>query len=152
MTNAAVAQLDLRSIMGAISKREPREYVDFAHVPVSQWKIHDRLENWARWCRGASGEGARIESSPMFGGFASSDARRVERLYGALTEVPIDRDDALKIAAAVGLLPDKHRRALNWSYLRPRNPTAQARELGVELAGLQQLVHAARFKLMDMAL
>jgi DNA-directed RNA polymerase specialized sigma24 family protein len=150
MTNAAVAQLDLRSIMGAITRREPKQYIDFAAVPPSQWAMHDRLENWARWCRGDSGESARTESSPMFEGYRSTEAHRIERgRYGELTEVSIDKLDAQAVAKGVAVLPDKHRRALNWAYLRPRNPTYQARELGVSLSGLAELVRNGRQMLIN---
>jgi hypothetical protein len=135
----------------AVARRPHREYIDFAHVPVSQWKIHDRLENWAKWCRGSEQQSGAA-GSPMFALYQSTDAKRKERLYGALTEVPVDHMDATRIAAAVGVLPDKHRRALQWSYLHPRNPSAMARELGADLAGLAHLVVAGRFKLMDMGI
>lgn len=138
--------------MIAVARRIQQHYVDFARVPLSQWKIHDRLENWARWSRGASAESARTaEASPMFSLYRSSEAKRTER-YGELTSVPIDNKDAYVVADAIVALPDKHRRALQWSYLRPRNPTSQARELGVSMEGLAQLVDTARFKLIDMGL
>ena len=130
----------------------PRETstVDFASVPPSQWKIHDRLENWARWSRGASGENARIKfTSPMFSLYRSSDVQR--RRYGGEISVPIDPSDALKIHFAI-LQPafdPQARRALQWCYLNGRNPTAAARELGVELQRLAELVREGRALLIN---
>ena len=129
--------------------RKGREYVDFAAVPPSQWAIHDRLENWARWSRGDGGEKARMaDPSPMFSLYRSSDARRE---YGAATATPVDKPDALKIHFAIiaPTFDPQARRALQWSYLRPRDPAGTARELGVTLAGLRDLVRAGRQMLID---
>lgn len=127
--------------------RESR-YVDFAAVPPSQWAMHDRLENWARWCRGASGESARISPpSPMFSGFRSSDARRV---YGDETTVPIDKMDAQRVAKGVAALPEKHRRSLHWLYVHgAKQPTEAARQLGLSREGLRDVVRDARQMLVN---
>ena len=131
----------------AAVKSAARQYVDFASVPPSQWRMHDRLENWARWCRGASGEAARIgKAAPMFAMYRSTDARRA---YGDDTSVPIDKMDAQAIHKAVAALPDKHRRALQWNYLNSRAPAEAARQLGLSLAGLAQMVGDARQMLVN---
>jgi DNA-directed RNA polymerase specialized sigma24 family protein len=122
-----------------------KQYVDFSSVPPSHWPIHDRLENWARWCRGSQRQTGSA-GSPMFSLYRSTDAKRV---YGEETAVPIDRMDATRIAKAVAVLPDKHRRALNWCYLHPRNPGGMARELGVQLEGLAHLVRDGRQMLIN---
>lgn len=124
--------------MTHIGRREPRKYVDFASVPESQWDVHDRLQNWAKWCNGR--EGRNI--APMFGLYRSEALARRE--YGAATSVPLDRMDALELAKAVVALPDKHRMALQWHYLKPRKPLQMARALGVSLDGLAELVRVAR--------
>lgn len=136
------------SRMIAIARRPIREYVDFAHVSVAHWKIHDDLENWARWCRGREGRDT-APASPMFALYRSTDAKREERLYGELTAVPVDKIKAQFTAKAVAVLPDKHRRAIHWCYLHPRNPSAMAKELGVGLEGLSHLVHNARQMLIN---
>jgi hypothetical protein len=132
------------------SGREPKRYVDFAAVPPSQWKMHDRLENWARWCRGASGESARAgDASPMFSLYRSGESQ--QRRYGEETSVPIDKDDALKIHFAI-VHPTFHpkcRKALQWSYLRPRDPKHEAWKLGVSLQGLANLVAQGRQLLIE---
>lgn len=125
--------------------REPKRYVDFAAVPPSQWSMHDRLENWARWCRGRQGQSGGA-GQPMFSLYRSSEARRE---YGEETSVPVDPIDAQAVAKGVAALPDKHRRALHWNYLHPRNPGGQARELGVSLEGLAQLVKDGRQMLVN---
>jgi len=130
----------------AARNRVVREMVDFSHVPPSQWKMHDRLVNWGRWSHGITGERQRMLHSPMFNLYKSSDARRE---YGALTVLAIDHMDATKIQVGVTALPDKHRRALAWNYLYPRNPTGQARELGVSLPGLADLILRARLMLIN---
>jgi hypothetical protein len=132
-----------------VSTREPaRPHVDFASVPVSQWKMHDRLENWARWCRGSQKQ-TGTAGSPMFSLYRSSEKER--RRYGEEMSVPVDKDDALKIHFAIvsPTFDPKCRRALQWSYLHPRNPSGQAREMGVSLQGLRDLVLAGRVLLID---
>ena len=41
-------------------------------------------------------------------------------------------------------LPEKHRRALEWSYCNARNPARIASDLGVSLAGLADLIREGR--------
>lgn len=124
--------------MTHIGRREPRQYVDLASVPESQWDMHERLLNWQRWANGREGR----NTAPMFGLYRSEALAKRE--YGAATSVPLDRMDALELAKAVVALPDKHRRALQWHYLKPRKPIHMARELGVSLDGLAELVRLAR--------
>jgi DNA-directed RNA polymerase specialized sigma24 family protein len=140
--------LDLIAAMTGVTARpSPRPYVDFARVPIAQWHIHDRLENWARWCRGGSGQAARMERcAPMFTLYRSAPAAR---RYGEETAVPVDKLDAQAVAKAVALLPSKHRRAIHWHYLNGRNPSAAARELGVSLQGLCDLVSNGRQMLVN---
>lgn len=132
--------------MIAVARRPPpRQYVDFSSVPPSQWSMHDRLENWARWCRGSSGRD-NAPASPMFALYRSTDAKRK---YGEETSVPINKLDAAEIAKGVAVLPSKHRRAIHWHYLHPYGPSGMAHELGVELAGLAQLVRDGRQMLIN---
>jgi hypothetical protein len=130
--------------MAGLRERPARQFVDFASVPVSQWRMHDRLENWARWARGSQKQSGT--GSPMFSLYRSSEAKRA---YGEETTVPIDAMDAQRVAKGIAVLPDKHRRAIHWNYLHPRNPTGAARELGVTLQGLADLVKTARVMLIN---
>lgn len=127
-------------------RKPPRPFVDFAAVPVSQWNMHDRLTNWARWARGGSGESARMEAAtPMFRLYRSSEAKRA---YGEETSVPVDKGDAIRVAKAVGHLPPQKRSAIHWYYLQGgKNPAGCARDMGVELHRLAQLVLDARVML-----
>lgn len=127
-------------------KRDP---IDFASIPVSQWEMDNRLINWARWQRGASGERARtVDASPMFALYRSSDARRE---YGAETVVSVDKDDALKIHFAI-VHPEfdpQLRRALQWNYLDGRHPAGAARQLGVTMLRLSEMVKEGRLLLIS---
>lgn len=135
--------------MAGVESRPKRRHVDFASVPPSQWKMHDRLELWARWCRGGSGESARIgDAAPMFSLYRSTDAKRQ---YGEETSVPVEKDDALRIHFAIvhPTFDPQCRRALQWSYLKPRDPTGKAREMNVTMQTLADLVRAGRAMLID---
>lgn len=134
--------MDLMAMMG---RDKPRPFVDFASVPVSQWKMHDRLDNWARWARGSQRQTGM--ASPMFSLYRSTEVQR--RRSGEETPVPIDKMDAQAVAKGVSALPDKHRRAIQWHYLHPRNPSGQARELGVSMEGLALLVRDGRQMLIN---
>lgn len=134
------------TLMATVESRPARRpSVDFATVPVSQWRIHDRLENWARWARGMQRQVGEA-GSPMFNLYRSSEAKRA---YGEETSVPVDAMDAQAMAKGVAALPDKHRRALHWNYLHPRNPVGAARELGVSMQGLADLVRWGRVMLIN---
>ncbi len=135
----------------AMTERRPRVYVDFAKVPVGQWKMHDRLENWGRWAHGASGEGPRTAgTSPMFEYFRSSEVQR--RRYGEEMSVPIDKDDALKLHFGV-IHPEfdaRKRTVLQWYYIRGgRHPSGEAGKLKLELYELAAMVIDARQLLIE---
>lgn len=129
-------------------RRKPRSFVDFSSVPPSQWAIHDRLLNWARWSRAPLGRD-NAPATPMFSLYRSSDAKR--RDYGEEISVPVDKDDALRLHFAIvhPTFNPQCRRALQWSYLRPSNPSGAAHELGVELQELADLVRAGRVLLIE---
>ncbi len=121
-----------------------REYVDFSSVLPSHWAMHDRLENWAREMRGGDKQSGK--ASPMFELCKSGYARRE---YGATTDVPVDRSDAILVAKGVGNLPEKNRKAIQWLYLHPGNPMGNARSLAVSLQGLADLVKDGRQMLIN---
>lgn len=119
-------------------------YVDFDRIQPSHWAMHDRLENWARASRG--GDKQAGNAGPMFVLYRSSDARRE---YGAETAAPVDRSDAVIVGKGVSFLPDKHRQAIHWFYLHPRNPKNAASLLGVTMQGLADLVRDGRQMLIN---
>jgi DNA-directed RNA polymerase specialized sigma24 family protein len=63
--------------------------------------------------------------------------------------VAVDGMDAQRIAKAVGHLPEPHRKALHWSYIRPVNPRRAASDLGTTLDGLALLVRDGRQMLVN---
>lgn len=126
-------------------KRARRQFTDFYLVEPEHGRIHERLENWARWCRGRES----AASAPMFRLYRSSDARRE---YGAPSPASsgIDPHDAQRMASAVAALYPQHRGAVQWAYLRPgRSPSKVARELGVDTSDLANLLDEAREKLRE---
>lgn len=117
---------------------------DFHAVEQKHNEIHARLQNWARWCNGSEGGGS---CSPMFRLYqAPARARSAEHTWSS---VSVDGMDAQRIAKAVALLPEPHRRALHWSYIKPINPRRAAAEQGTSLDGLQLLVRDGRQMLVN---
>jgi DNA-directed RNA polymerase specialized sigma24 family protein len=117
--------------------------VDFHAVEEKHSEIHKRLENWARWCNGSGAP----STSPMFRLYvAPARARGAEHTWSG---VSVDSLDAARIAKFVTQLPDPHRRALQWSYVKPINPKRAAAEQGTTLEGLALLVRDARQMLIN---
>ena len=112
-----------------------RESIDFHIVPDQQLAVHVRLLNWARWCNGKPGSSV----SPMFRAYRSTDVWAAPSIGE-----PVDKLDAAKMAKAVIALPDKHRSATQWHYVKPVAPGRAARELAVTLDDLARLVQDAR--------
>ena len=120
--------------------------IDFASVLEQHWGIHARLENWARWCRGTQRQDG-APGSPMFALYRTGDY--AQRRYGDETPIPVDRMDAAQIAKAVAVLPDRHRQALQWCYLHPRNPAGFAKSIGATMQGLHDLIRDGRQMLVN---
>ena len=119
-----------------------RRHVDFNAVHESHRAIDKRLTNWAKWCgRDVAGLG----TSPMF--------RLMPRVARSEAGVPLaidaDQIDAGRIAAAVARLPEKHRHALSWCYIKPGSPARMAKALGLSTASLGMLLMAARQMLVN---
>lgn len=129
--------------MIAVVRRPPREYVDFSHIPENHWAIDLRLIDWGRWCRSKTNQ----QVAPGFG-LHRSDAWN-EREYGTETSSPVNKLDAARVASAVAQLPDKHRRAIQWHYVKPTAPGKKASELGVTMQGLADLCRDARQMLIN---
>lgn len=120
-----------------------KQSIDFHRVAPEHAEIHARLENWAKWCNGSGAPSI----SPMFRMYRSpARARGAEHTWAADA---VNGADGARVARFVGLLPEKHRRALNWSYLKPINPRRAASEIGTTLEGLAQLVRDARQMLVN---
>jgi hypothetical protein len=117
--------------------------IDFHAVDEKHAGIHRRLENWARWCNGSSGP----SSSPMFRLFISPARARGGDIV--TFSVPVDRSDAIRISKAVIALPDKHRSAIQWAYVKPVSPRRAAAAIGTSLDGLALYVRDARQMLLN---
>lgn len=119
------------------------DYIDFHQVEEKHLSIHTRLLNWALWCNGTGG----ATTSPMFRLYrAPARARGAEHAWSS---VAVDGMDAQRIAKAITHLPETHRRALHWCYIKPINPKRAAAEQGTTLAGLALLVRDGRQMLVN---
>ncbi|WP_225783345.1 hypothetical protein [Xenophilus sp. Marseille-Q4582] len=120
--------------------------VDFHAVEPHQREMDRRLANWAAWCNGRSWGGASV--SPMFR--LVPPPPRVRGDVSLVADV-VDGADAAKIAKGVQALPEKHRKAIHWSYVRPTAPAKACRELGLSMEGLARHVRDARQMLINRA-
>jgi hypothetical protein len=57
---------------------------------------------------------------------------------------PVNVPECLDMEKAVSLLPEKHRDAIRWNYVRCDSPLKMARYLGVSTQGLLELVGQGR--------
>lgn len=121
-----------------------KNYVDFHQVEPHQREIDARLQNWARWCRGTTVP----MTSPMFRMVPPPPRVRGDMAYQTAGAV-VDRMDAAKIAKAVAALPQGHRSAINWHYVKPVSPTRACQAIGVTQEGLFTLVRDARQMLLN---
>lgn len=82
----------------------------------------------------------------MFRLYRSSDARQ---LYGRgpTASAPVDSSDASRIAKGVAALPEPHRLAVQWYYVRPVAPARACQMIGTTQPGLAQLVSDGRVML-----
>lgn len=118
------------------------EYVDFHHVEPHQVAIHDRLQNWARWC---AGRPTYWDQSAMFRDFRSTQ----HYSYGVEVKLIVDQLDAQTMEKAVSSLPADHRTAVRWNYVFRTAPAAAARNIGCSLVMLQRYVRDGRQMLLN---
>jgi hypothetical protein len=113
-----------------------RDPIDLTAVKPIHLVIHDRLLNWARWCKGGNGGGFM---QPMFRGF------RAGYEEPEVISVPIDSLDGHRVEKLVIGLPEQHRTILQWSYVKPYIPVRKVCQvLAVPYRELPDLLHAAR--------
>jgi DNA-directed RNA polymerase specialized sigma24 family protein len=110
------------------------EAVDYNHVPAHQEAIHDRLVNWAKWCRSSGGRTVH----PMFRGYRDN--------YWEAQPLPdyVSTIDATEVQKTMAHLPEKHRLAVQWCYVIKSSPPRMARELGTSKYGLLELINEGR--------
>ena len=118
-----------------------RDYVDFHDIPERQLDMHARLENWARTLN----SGPSNHAGPIFRLYQSSE--RFTRHESV--RVPANAGDARKIAAAVALLPERQRKAVQWAYVMRSSVMAGRRYLACTAAELAALVVDARDMLVN---
>jgi DNA-directed RNA polymerase specialized sigma24 family protein len=121
------------------------EAIDFHAVEPHQREMDARLSNWAAWCNGGWGG---PETSPMFRMVPPPPRVRGEIAYSVQV---VDKVDAAKIAKAVFQLPEKNRKAVHWSYIRPVSPAKKCRDLGTTMEGLYQFLRDGRQMLINRA-
>ncbi len=116
--------------------------VDFFFVEPKHYGIHERLENWARWC-----EGRRHGwmASPMFR-LPRSNSRQwhAPELRSKLNEL-----DGQALEKAVYALPELNRDALRWNYVGRSSPAPICRMLGTNYAGLAIYIRDGRQMLIN---
>ncbi len=117
--------------------------IDFHTVEEHQREIDQRLHNWGRWCKGSNVP----MTSPMFRMTPPPPRVRADMAYQTVDSV--DRMDAMRMAKAVVALPDKHRSAVNWAYVKPVNPHRAAQAIGVSLDDLALLLRDGRQMLIN---
>lgn len=120
-----------------------RDDIDFFMVEQHQIPMHERLVNWARWCNGSGGP----TTSAMFRLYITPARGRSGD--GITHGLRVDVMDASKIAKAVVALPEGHRAAINWHYVKPVNPRRAAAAIGTTLSGLALLVRDGRQMLIN---
>lgn len=134
---------DFAAMVGITEPRPRRGDVDFHKVEDKHHDIHRRLQNWAKWCNGREAAG----TSPMFRLYRSTARARGAEHTWALASV--DGMDAQRIAKAVAILPQDHRKAINWAYVKPVSPRRMASEIGCTLEFLALLVRDGRQMLVN---
>lgn len=113
-----------------------RDAIDFHEVKPQHYKVHERLENWARSQDGVS----RTSSLPMW--------RYVRSEYVWAPQeprIPVDSEDAGVIGRTMhGELTKPQLLALSWCYIDQGSPVKATRKIGCSYRGLIEMIHAAR--------
>lgn len=117
-----------------------REMTDFYMVDDAHIAIHERLNNWATWCRGSTRAGVH----PMFRMYRPDNWERDMQTAKAM-----DPLDAARVQKGVAALPEKHRHSVQWFYVLSGPPKVAARQLAVSVQGLSDLVRNSRQMLIN---
>jgi DNA-directed RNA polymerase specialized sigma24 family protein len=119
-----------------------RDHIDFFLVADQHLAIHERLEAWARWVK-VRPFGWQV--APMFRQYRSKSWQWERPEPRPAVNLP----EAVAMEKAVSLLPEKHRDAIRWNYVRCGSPLKMARHLGVSTQGLLELVGQGRTMLIN---
>lgn len=120
-----------------------KEHIDFHQVEPHQRAIDARLHNWSKWCNGSYVP----LTSPMFRMVPPPPRVRADAYQSAAA--PVDKMDAAKVAKAVAGLPERHRSAINWHYIKPVSPRRACETIGCGMEELAQLVRDGRQMLIN---
>lgn len=113
-----------------------RDAIDFFEVRPAHRAVHESLLNWARWARGGRGGSAML---PMFQHY------RPDGYHELTVAIPVDSLAATKLQKLMIVLPEKHRWAIQWHYVKPWiHPLKVCRVLAVSRDALAELVHDGR--------
>ena len=113
-----------------------RDYIDFHAVAERHEVIHARLQNWARSLYSPPGQ----KTAAGFDGYQSPAQVRAE----IEASVPVDQQDARKIARGVTELPERHRKAVQWSYVLRSSVSAGRRYVVATELELERLIVDSR--------
>lgn len=110
------------------------EPIDFNRIKPGHEAIHERLLNWARWCKGSNSGNVH----PMF--------RQYRNGYFEPTPAASYSDtvDAVAIQKSMKDIPERQRIALQWFYVKPGSPARVCMALGESKAGVLELIHQGR--------
>lgn len=117
-----------------------RDSLDFHAVPAAHERIHARLEDWAHWLANTPGS----RSSPMFRLYRSEyiwEPRNAPKSLNVL--------DCQRIERGVAVLPEKHGKALRWSYVFRFSPLKARKWIGCTYEELVGLVDDGRQMLVN---
>jgi hypothetical protein len=112
---------------------------DIHYIPRHQTEVHQELVNWAM----TVADGRESKVSPMFAQYRSHAWQWHEPEFRP-TCFPLR---GWETNEKVKRLPELYRKAIKWFYLERSAPHKKQRELGVSLAGLNELVIMARTKI-----
>ena len=114
-----------------------RDQIDFCHVAVHHFPIHDRLLEWGR----AQHNGQRATSSPMFAGFESSAKAKVQL---DTPRPPVNVESVDETNRHILKMGERHRKAVHWHYSLNKSPAYGMRYVDCSKAELVSLVVDAR--------
>jgi len=118
-----------------------RDFPDFHAVRSEHIGIHDALLNWRRVV--AVG-GMAQHTMPIFQQYRPEEIPDWQ-LWATVDKPPApDLNAGWKMERMVRNLPEKHREAIRWRYVRRTDPRKQARILAISVSVLHDLVHDGR--------
>jgi DNA-directed RNA polymerase specialized sigma24 family protein len=121
-----------------------REFPDFHAIRPEHQGIHDSLLNWVRVVRDSQ---FHTRPQPMFRYYRSAEVWITPD-----PQIPTDSEAGWKMERSIRNLPEKHREAIRWHYVRRTDPRKQARILAVTVSVLSDLVHDGRSMLKNRSL